>query len=378
MKIVLAPDKFKGCMRSPQICEILKRAFKEVFPGAEVISIPMADGGEGTVEAIVSATGGEMRQASVSGPLGKPVDARFGLYNSGRSAVMEMASASGMELLSRRELDPLKTSTYGTGELIKAILDCGVEEITIGIGGSATVDDGAGMAQALGYKLLDQSGKPIALGGGALRGLAKISTADVDPRLFKTRIKVASDVNNPLLGRNGAARIYGPQKGATPEMVEHLEAGLSNLERVWRDSGLLLGTDLPGDGAAGGLGGGLRAFCKVEMVSGARLVIEATGLEKHIQGASFVVTGEGRTDSQTTSGKLCCEVAKCARKAGIPVILLSGSLSGDVLNLNEHFDVALSISTGHGSLEEAIASGRHDLYFTGRNLARLVSLRIAV
>ncbi len=376
MKIVLAPDKFKGCMRSPQICEILKRAFKEVFPKAEVVSIPMADGGEGTVEAIVSATGGEMRQVNVAGPLGKPVEAKFGLYNSGRSAVMEMASASGLELLSRREYNPLKTSTYGTGELVKAILDAGVEEITIGIGGSATVDGGAGMAQALGYKLLDQSGSQIGLGGGALGSLAKISSEGADPRLAKTKIRVACDVTNPLLGRNGAARVYGPQKGATPEMVEQLEAGLSNLEKVWRDSGLMMGTDVPGDGAAGGLGGGLRAFCKAEMVSGARLVIDATCLERHLQGASFVITGEGRTDSQTASGKLCCEVAKSARKAGVPVFLLSGSLSGDVINLNESFDVALSISTGHGSLEEAIASGRHDLYFTGRNLARLLSLRI--
>jgi len=378
MKIVLAPDKFKGCMRSPQICEILKRAFKEVFPDAEIVSIPLADGGEGTVEAIVSAANGEMRQVAVSGPLGKPVEARFGLYNSGRSAVMEMASASGIELLGRRELNPLKASTFGTGELIKAILGCGVSEITIGIGGSATVDGGAGMAQALGYKLLDASGKPIELGGGALKELAKISSEGVDPRLSRVKIRVACDVTNPLLGKNGAARIYGPQKGATPEMVEQLEAGLSNLERVWRESGLLIGTDVPGDGAAGGLGGGLRAFCKAEMVSGARLVMDAAGFDASLKGASFVVTGEGRTDSQTTSGKLCCEVSKSARKAGVPVVLLSGSLSGDVLNLNEHFDVAMSISTGHSSLEEAIASGRHDLYFTGRNLARLISLRIGV
>jgi len=234
------------------------------------------------------------------------------------------------------------------------------------------------MAQALGYKLLDASGNPIGLGGASLKSLARISSEGVDPRLSKVKIKVACDVTNPLLGRNGAARIYGPQKGATSEMVEQLEAGLSNLERVWRESGLLIGTDVPGDGAAGGLGGGLRAFCKAEMVSGARLVMEAAGFDASLKGAAFVVTGEGRTDSQTTSGKLCCEVAKSAKKAGVPVVLLSGSLSGDVLNLNECFDVAMSISTGHSSLEEAIASGRHDLYFTGRNLARMISLRIGV
>ena len=376
MKIILAPDKFKGCMRSPQICEILRRAFNEVFPSAEIVSLPMADGGEGTVEALLAASGGELRSAPVTGPVGKTVDARFGLYNNGRSAVMEMSSASGLELITRKELNPLKTSTYGTGELLKAILDCGVGEITVGIGGSATVDGGAGMAQALGYNLLDAAGNEIGLGAGSLANVSSICADNVDPRLANVKIRVASDVRNPLLGRNGAARVYGPQKGATPEMVIALESGLSQLAKAWLDAGMLDSVEQPGDGAAGGLGAGMRAFCKAQMLPGARLVMDAISFECHLSGASFVVTGEGCTDSQTDEGKLCSEVAKVARKAGIPVILLSGSLKGDVLKLNGAFDVAMSISTGHSSLEEAIAAGRHDLYFTARNLAKLVSLKL--
>ncbi len=361
MKIILAPDKFKGCMKSPQVCEILRRAFKEEFPEAEILSLPMADGGEGTVEALLSASGGELRCVRVSGPTGKEVEAQFGLYNNGRSAVMEMASASGLALLSRRELNPLKASTYGTGELISAILDCGVSEITIGIGGSATVDGGAGMAQALGFKLLDAEGEELQRGAEALQNLASIDCSKADPRLASVSFKVACDVRNPLLGRNGAARVYGPQKGATPSMIEKLEAALARLSGQWIAAGLLDSTDRPGDGAAGGLGAGLRAFCKAQMLPGARLVMDSACFDKHLAGAAFVVTGEGRTDSQTDEGKLCSEVAKAAKAAKIPVLLLSGALAGDVLKLNQSFDVALSISTGHSSLEEAIASGRHDL-----------------
>jgi len=376
MKIILAPDKFKGCMRSPQICEILKRAIEEELPEAEIVSLPLADGGEGTSEALLAATGGKCRQAQVTGPLGKPVQACFGIYNGGRSAVMEMSSASGLELLSRKELDPLLASTYGTGELIKAALDAGAREITIGIGGSATVDGGAGMAQALGFKLLDSAGNELGRGPHELLKLSSIDASQADKRLANVKIKVACDVRNPLLGRNGAARVYGPQKGATIEMVETLEGCLSTLAKIWIDSDMLDSVDKPGDGAAGGLGAGLRAFCKAKICSGARIVMDAVSFEDHLAGASLVITGEGCTDSQTKDGKLCSEVAKAAKKAKVPVFLLSGSLRGDVQKLNEIFDVALSISTGHSSLEEAIASGRHDLYFTARNLAKLISLNL--
>jgi len=363
-------------MRSPQVCEILRRAFSEVFPKAEIVSLPLADGGEGTVEALLAASGGELRTVSVSGPLGKPVEAHFGLYNNGRSAVMEMSSASGLELIDSKERNPLKASTYGTGELLKAILDCGVSDITIGIGGSATVDGGAGMAQALGYKLLDAAGNELERGAEALTRLSSISAEGVDKRLPSVKLRVACDVRNPLLGRNGAARIYGPQKGATPAMIKILEEALSKLATAWLSNGMLDSVELPGDGAAGGLGAGLRAFCKARMHSGAMLLMDAAGFATHLKGASFVVTGEGCTDSQTDEGKLCSEVANAAKRAGVPCLLLSGSLKGDVLNLNKSFDVALSISTGHSSLEESIAAGRHDLYFTARNLAKLVTLKL--
>jgi glycerate kinase len=314
MKVILAPDKFKGNMTSPEVCSVIRDAFLSVMPDAQMISLPMADGGEGTVEAVVTANHGEIRSVEVSGPLGAKVNASFGLYNRNRSAVLEMSSASGLALLDPSQLDPLSATTYGTGELIRAALDCGIRELTIGIGGSATVDGGAGMAQALGYRLLDQDGKELPHGAKYLAKLAKIDASRVDKRLFETRIQVACDVTNPLLGPNGAAAVYGPQKGAkTPEMVAELEKALTNLADVWLLNSFLESVDQPGDGAAGGLGAGLRAFCKATPTSGAKLVISMLELEKHLPGTNLLITGEGCTDSQTESGKLCAEIAVVAK-----------------------------------------------------------------
>lgn len=377
MKIVLAPDKYKGNMSSPEICSIVRKAFLEIMPDAEIISLPMADGGEGTVDAMVAAGGGEIRKVTVTGPLGgRKVEAVYGIYNSGKSAVLEMASASGMALVPKKELNPLLATTYGTGELIKVILDARVRDITIGIGGSATVDGGAGMAQALGYSLLDASGRELPHGGGALENIASIDCSKADRRIFDTKFKVACDVTNPLLGSNGAAHVYGPQKGATPDMVDRLEKCLGKLASVWIESGMLASVEEPGDGAAGGLGAGLRAFCKAVPSSGARLIMNALEFDRHIRSADLVITGEGCTDSQTESGKLCCEVAKAAHDANVPVMLLSGGLKGDRSGFNDTFDFSFSISSGaHASIEEAIAAGRENLYFTARNLAALISRR---
>ena len=226
-KIIFAPDKFKSCMTAPRICSVLTEAFRSVMPETELVSLPMADGGDGTVEAILAATGGERVTVSVTGPLGKNVEASFGLCRNGECAVLEMASASGIALLKVEELDPLHATTYGTGELIKAALDRGVKEIVLGIGGSATVDGGAGMAQALGYRLLDENGIDLPFGGGALCTLKTIDASNVDPRLFQTRIRVACDVTSPLLGPTGAAAVFGPQKGASPDDVVLLERALS-------------------------------------------------------------------------------------------------------------------------------------------------------
>ncbi len=375
MKIILAPDKFKGNMTSPEVCAILQDAFLSVMPSAQVISLPMADGGEGTVDAVVAANQGELRRVEVTGPLGEKVQAGFGLYNENRSAVLEMSSASGLALLDPSRLDPLSATTYGTGELIRAALDCGVRELTIGIGGSATVDGGAGMAQALGYRLLDKAGRELPSGAKHLKDLASIDASGADRRLFETRIRVACDVTNPLLGPNGAAAVYGPQKGAdTPEKIEELEKGLTVLADLWLLNSYLESVDRPGDGAAGGLGAGLRAFCKATPTSGARLVMSMLELEKHLAGANLLVTGEGCTDSQTESGKLCAEIAAASKEHNVPVLLLSGALKGDPKGFNRTFDFAFSTSTGaHASIADAIRAGKTDLRFTALNLAKLIT-----
>ena len=372
MKIVIAPDKYKGNMTSPELCRIIRNAFLSEMPDAEITCIPLADGGDGTADALTAANHGETRQITVTGPLGKPVAARFGVFDSGRSAVMEMASASGLALLKSEERDPLRADTFGTGELIRAALDNGAKSIVIGIGGSATTDGGTGMAQALGYRFLDKDGNELPPGPGHLVRLETIDVSGADPRLFKTKISAACDVTNPLLGPQGAVAIYGQQKGVTAETAPKLEAALTRLAEVWRRQCLLDSADEPGDGAAGGLGAGLRAFCHAELTSGAKLIMHAAKLEEHLDGADLLITGEGCTDSQTDAGKLCGEVAAAAHAHGVPVLLLSGALKGDPAKFNDMFDYAFSISTGaHADLAAAIKAGRCDLMFTARNLARI-------
>ena len=370
MKIIFAPDKFKSCMTAPEVCAELERAFREVFPEAQLVSLPMADGGDGTMEAMLAAAGGERKTVTVTGPLGTPVQASFAMLSSG-TAVLEMASASGIALLKGQELDPLRATTRGTGELIKAALDCSAKEIILGIGGSATTDGGAGMAQALGFRLLDAAGRDLEPGGGALDKLASIDVSQADPRLPHVTFRVACDVTNPLLGPRGAARVFAPQKGASPACVELLERNLTHLADVWKETGLLASTDRPGDGAAGGLGAGLRAFCHAESESGAQLVMKTLGFSAHLKGASLVVTGEGRTDSQTESGKICSEIAREAHAHGVPVMLLSGALENAGAGLDALFDFVFSISPGRTSLDDALKNGRHDLYECARNIARL-------
>ena len=372
-KIIFAPDKFKSCMTAPRICSILTDAFRKIMPETELVSLPMADGGDGTVESILAATGGDRVSVSVTGPLGNKVDAAFGICRNGECAVLEMASASGIALLKVEELDPLHATTYGTGELIKAALDRGVKEIVLGIGGSATVDGGAGMAQALGYRLLDENGMDLPFGGGALCNLKSIDASHVDERLFQTRIRVACDVTSPLLGPTGAAAVFGPQKGASPDDVILLEKALSVLNDVWLKQNMLSPAALPGDGAAGGLGAGLRAFCKACPESGAKLVMDTLEFERHLAGADLVITGEGRTDSQTGEGKLCGELAKKAHAHGVKVLLLSGSLEGNDNDYSPLFDYVFSTSTGRVTLSEILAHGPEDLYFTALNIARLLN-----
>jgi len=374
MKIIVAADSFKGSMTSDEAGTVIADAMRESLIDTEILVIPVADGGEGTTDAVVRATGGEMRSAIVTGPLGEEVNAHFGLLPGGRIAVMEMASASGFELIPVGKLNPMKATTYGTGELIRAALDEGVQEIILGIGGSATVDGGIGMAQALGYRVLTEDGSECGLGGEALLSIATIQSEKVAPTLAGCRIRVACDVTNPLLGERGAARVFGPHKGATPRMVELLEVGLDNLAKVWLNEGRLISVDAPGDGAAGGLGAALRAFCGAEMSSGAALVADICGFDDEIRDAGVLVTGEGRTDDQTAGGKLCAVLAAKAKAAGARTILISGALNGDLRDVDSLFDAVFAAVQDVCSLDEAIRNGRENLSRTARSVGRVLAM----
>lgn len=370
MKIIIAPDSFKGSMRSPEICRIIAKEYRDVFPDAEIIEIPMADGGEGTTEALVTALHGKMVAVEVTGPMGEKVTAEYGLVDGGRLAVMEMAAASGIELVPQEKLNPMKATTFGTGELMRHAIEHGVQEIIIGIGGSATVDGGTGMAQALGYRLLDNQNRPAGFGGDALCLIGSIDCSGVIPGIKNVKIRIASDVTSPLTGPEGAAAVYGPQKGATPQMVIELDNGLSRLQSLWEKHGLL--TDrVPGDGAAGGLGAGLRAFCNATSTSGAQLIAETVRLPDRLEGAALLITGEGRSDAQTLCGKLPAVVAALAKEKSVPVLLMSGALQ-----IREEFftlfDFAVSTSCGQTSLTALLRDSKKDLAFTAQNTARML------
>ena len=326
MKVVAAPNPFKGSLGSPAAARAIARGVRRAWPEAEVAEVPVADGGEGTVEALVAAAGGELVQLTVEGPLGDPVEAEFGLIDGGRTAVVELASSSGLPLVPNSRRDPRVTSTYGFGQVLEAARSRGVSQVIAGIGGSATNDGAAGMAQALGFRLLDAEGRDLPRGAAALARLDRIEASGLDPAWRKIRVEVAVDVTNPLTGPEGATAVYGPQKGATPDMVAELDAALGRFaEVVERDLGREV-SNLPGAGAAGGAGAGLVAFLDARLVRGAPLVVEAAGFDRALAGASVVMGGEGRVDSQTAYGKGPAEVAARSARAGVPVVLLAGAL----------------------------------------------------
>ena len=325
MKVVVAPNTFKGSLSASEAAAAIARGVREAFPDAEVVEVPVADGGDGTVEALVSAHRGEYRNVQVEGPLGDPVQATYGLIEGGRAGVVELASASGLTLIPAERRDPRKTSTYGFGQLLEAVRAAGVERIIAGIGGSATNDGGAGMAQALGYRLLDSAGADLPRGGAALARLARIDSSGFDPAWRSVKVMVACDVTNPLTGPLGASAVYGPQKGADEAAVRELDAALANFATVIeRDQGKRV-AEVPGAGAAGGTGAGLIAFLAATLVPGAPLVVEASGFDANLKGADLVITGEGQADAQTGYGKAPGEVAKRAKAARIPVLLIAGS-----------------------------------------------------
>jgi glycerate kinase len=325
MKVVVAPNAFKGSLTAVQAAAAMASGVREVFPGAEVFEVPVADGGDGTVEALVSAHHGTYANAQVEGPLGDPVKAAYGLIEAGRTGVVELATASGLTLIPAERRDPRSTSTYGFGQLLNAVRQAGAHQIIAGIGGSATNDGGAGMAQALGYRLLDASGVELPRGGAALARLEHIDSSGLDSGWHSVKVTVASDVTNLLIGPLGASAVYGPQKGADDAMVFELDGALGTLAAVIeRDLGKKV-ADVPGAGAAGGTGAGLLAFLDAELVPGASLIVAASGFDQKLQGADLVITGEGRVDAQSAYGKAPGEVAKRAQAARIPVLLIAGS-----------------------------------------------------
>jgi glycerate kinase len=329
------------------------------------------------VAALVEATHGKIVNLRVTGPLGDPVDSLYGLSGDGTTAIIEMAAASGLDLVSPDKRNPLMTTSYGTGELIRHALDKGVRNFIIGIGGSATNDGGAGMLQALGVKLLDADNLPIGHGGGCLEQLVKIDPSELDRRIGESRIQVACDVNNPLTGERGASAVFGPQKGATPEMVRTLDGGLGHFAELIRRR---LGIDVEqraGAGAAGGMGAALLAFLDADLRPGVGIVVEAIKLDEAVRGACLVITGEGRMDSQTVHGKAPIGVAKVASAWNVPVIGIAGSLGEGVEAVYDHGLAAVfSVVPGPCSLEQALADARHNLRITARNIAALLPFKL--
>ncbi|HEX3508488.1 MAG TPA: glycerate kinase [Candidatus Dormibacteraeota bacterium] len=325
MKVIVAPNTFKGSLSATQAAKAIARGVREVLPDAEVVEIPVADGGEGTVEALVSANHGTYEWVNVEGPLGDPVLASYGLIHGGKTAVVELASASGFVLVSPAMRDPRKTSTHGFGQLLEAARKAGATSVVAGIGSSATNDGGAGMAQALGYRFLDAAGRELPHGGAALLRLERIDDTKVSPDWRSIKVLVACDVTNPLTGPEGASAVYGPQKGADPVAVRLLDRALGHLaDVIERQYGKQV-RDVPGAGAAGGTGAGMMAFLDAKLVSGAGLVIDTSGFDEALPGAQLVITGEGRADGQTAYGKAPGEVARRAQEAGIPTALIAGT-----------------------------------------------------
>jgi len=375
MKIVIAPDSYKESLSALEVASAIEAGFREIFPEAEYVKIPVADGGEGTVEAMVAATQGNIVRLTVTGPLGKPVEAFYGLSGDERTAFIEMAAASGLELVPAAQRDPLITTSFGTGELIKDALDRGVDHFIIGIGGSATNDGGSGMMQALGAQLLDEHGKQIAYGGGALPQLARIDIEQLDTRIKQCRFEVACDVSNPLTGDKGASAIFGPQKGATPELVQQLDKALEHYATlIHRDLDIDV-LHIDGGGAAGGMGAALHAFCQAELRSGIEIVTEALGLAEQVKDADLVITGEGRIDSQSINGKVPIGVAKVAKQFNKPVIGIAGSLTADVGVVHQHgLDAVFSVLFSICSLDDALANAAQNVRLTARNVAAVIKL----
>jgi glycerate kinase len=374
MKIVIAPDSFKESLTALQVAAAIEAGMREVWPDATYVKVPVADGGEGTVQAMIDATGGRRVDARVTGPLGQTVDAFYGEAGGGL-AVIEMAAASGLEGVPPDLRDPRTATSRGTGELILAALDAGARRFVLGVGGSATNDGGAGMLQALGVRLLDAAGHDIGPGGAALARLARIDASGLDPRVREAEFRIACDVDNPLVGPRGASAVFGPQKGASPEMVRQLDAALAHYADIVRRD---LGQDIaqmPGAGAGGGIAGAMVVFLNGQLRPGIEIVTEAVGLDAAVRDADLVVTGEGRIDGQTVNGKTPMGVARVARRHGKPVVAIGGSLANDADAVHAHgIEVVVAAVARPCSVAEALAAAEDNLRRAARNLAAALAL----
>lgn len=377
MKIVIAPDSFKESLTALEVAQAVEAGFKRIFPNAEYIKVPMADGGEGSVQSLIDATGGKLSEAEVTAPLGNKITAFFGISGDKKTAFIEMAAASGLHLVPSAQRNPLKTTSFGTGELIKTALDAGVRKILLGIGGSATNDGGVGMLQALGASFSDAQGREIGFGGEQLQHIERISLDGLDPRLNHVEFEVACDVNNPLCGERGASAVFGPQKGATPEMVRILDGALARFAETALTQLNIAIADQAGAGAAGGMGGGLLLLPKVQLKAGVQIIIEATQLAKQMENADLVITGEGRMDAQSIAGKTPIGVAQTAKRFNLPVVAIVGCLREDYDVVYQHgIDAVFPIIRRLGTLEETLRQGRENLESGAENIARLIRLKI--
>ena len=378
MKIVIAPDSFKGTNSALNVARAIERGIRRVAPEIEAVIVPIADGGEGTVEAVLTAAGGELRDVEVVGPLGERRMAQFGVMSGGR-AVIEMAAASGLPLVPDDKRNPLVTTTYGTGQLIKAALDAGCREVLIGIGGSATNDGGMGMAQALGASFRDAAGRELGAGGAELERLVDIDVSGLDRRVAETRITVACDVDNPLCGERGASAIYGPQKGATPEMIRRLDAALRSFAGVVKRRLVKDVIDLPGAGAAGGLGAGLMVFADGKLTAGINAILDIVRFDELLGGVDLVITGEGKLDAQTAFGKVPVGVARRVKPHGIPVVAIAGDIGkGSEAVYAMGIDAVVSTVDRAMPLAEALAESRRALEDCGERVMRLLLVGIGL
>ena len=374
-KIVIAPDSFKGNLTSLEVAMCIEKGIRRVLPNATCVKIPMADGGEGTVQSLIDAAGGKLVRKRVKGPAGKIVTACYGWLPGKKTAVIEMAEASGLPLVKGHTKNPLKTTTYGTGQLMLDALDRGAKKIIIGIGGSATNDGGVGMAQALGVRFVDTRGRQIKKpgSGGMLAKIGSIDATGLDARISQVKILVACDVKNPLHGKQGAAHVFGPQKGATPKMVAVLDANLKHLGRLIKRDLKKNVARMPGAGAAGGLGAGLVAFAGATLKSGVDIVLRTTELEKYVKGADLVITGEGKVDFQTAFGKTPSGVARAAKKHRVPVVAIGGALSDDAHNVFAHgIDGIASAAAKDMTLDEALRDSRPHLENVAERVVRMI------